>query len=61
MMNNDGRKKFLTAWQNRKKDEITHPFLDEKTCLGMLPHIQAMLLARHMRGDLDDYPPFLVK
>lgn len=61
MMNDDGRKKFLTVWQNRKKDEITHPFLGEKTCLGLLPHIQAMLLARHMRGDLDDYPPFLVK
>ncbi len=61
MMNDDGRKKFLTAWQSRKKDEITHPFLSEKTYIGLLPHIQAMLLARHMRGDLDDYPPFLVK
>ncbi len=57
----NGLKKFLTAWQTKKKTEITHPFLNEKIKIGLLPHIQAMLLARHLRGDLDDYPVFLVK
>ena len=57
----NGLKKFLTAWQSKKKTEITHPFLNEKIKLGLLPHIQAMLLARNLRGDLDDYPVFLAK
>ncbi len=56
-----GIKKFLQAWQNRKKTEITHPFLGEKMKLGLLPHVQAMMLARNLRGDLDDYPVFLMK
>lgn len=57
----DSRKAVLTAYQERKKDEITHPFLNEKVSLGLVPHIQAQLLARHLRGDLDGYPPFLWK
>lgn len=57
----DARKTVLTAWQERKSDEVTHPFLEEKMTVGLLPHIQARLLARHIRGDLDAYPPFLVK
>lgn len=53
------RKKLLQHWQERKADEIRHPFLDEKTTIGLLPHLQARLLARHLRGDLDAYPAFL--
>lgn len=60
-LKDDARKTVLTAWQERKMDEITHPFLDEKMTIGLLPHIQARLLARHIRNDLDAYPPFLVK
>lgn len=55
------RKKVLVAWQERKQDELTHPFLDEKTTVGLFPHLQARLLARHLRGDLDAYPAFLWK
>ena len=56
-----GLKKFLSAWQARKKIEFTHPFLQEKIKLGLLPHVQALLLARYIRGELDDYPVFLIK
>lgn len=55
------RKVVLTHWQERKQDFITHPFLDEKMSVGLLPHIQARLLARHLRGDLDAYPAFLAR
>jgi CRISPR-associated protein Cas1 len=57
----DGRKKFLTAWQEHKREPITHPYLNEKINWGLVPHVQAMLLARHLRGDIDGYPPFLWK
>ena len=57
----DGRKKFLTAWQERKREQITHPYLQEKICWGLVPHVQALLLARYLRGDIDGYPPFLWK
>ncbi len=57
----DGRKKFLSEWQKRKQETITHPFLKEKIPWGLVPHVQAMLLSRYMRGDLDEYPPFLWK
>ena len=60
-MKDDARKRFLAAWQDRKKESISHPFLQEKMPWGLVPHIQAMLLARHLRGDLDAYPPFLWK
>lgn len=50
------RKTVLTAWQERKREEIEHPFLEERTSLGLLPHVQASLLARTLRGDLDAYP-----
>lgn len=56
-----GRKKFLTAWQEHKREQITHPYLNEKICWGLVPHIQSLLLARYIRGDLDGYPPFLWK
>lgn len=57
----DGRKKFLTAWQNKKQEKVTHPYLGEKISWGLVPHAQALLLARHLRNDLDEYPPFLWK
>jgi len=61
LLNENGRKIFLSAWQERKQDSIKHPFLNEKMEWGMIPHVQAMLLARYLRGDLDEYPPFLWK
>jgi CRISPR-associated protein Cas1 len=61
VMDDMTRKDVLTAWQNRKKEEITHPYLEEKIHLGLVPYVQALLLARHMRGDLEDYPPFFWK
>ncbi|MBS4024463.1 MAG: type I-C CRISPR-associated endonuclease Cas1 [Clostridia bacterium] len=61
LMDTDTRKDVLTAWQKRKQEEITHPFLNEKISIGLLPYVQALLLARHLRGDLDAYPPFLWK
>lgn len=61
LLDEDGRKIILTEWQNRKKETITHPFLQEKVEWGMVPYVQAMLLARFLRGDLDGYPAFLWK
>ena len=61
LMTDAGRKKFLKAWQERKRETITHPYLKEKLAWGLVPHVQALLLARYLRDDLDDYPPFLWK
>lgn len=61
IMDDDARKQFLTQWQNKKKETITHPFLLEKMEWGLVPYVQAMLLARYIRGDLDEYPPLLWK
>lgn len=61
ILNDKGRKIFLEAWQKRKLEEIKHPFLNEKVQWGMLPYVQALLLARYIRGDLDCYPVFLWK
>ena len=61
LMKDDARKRFLTEWQNRKKEMLTHPYLQEKIEWGMVPYVQAMLLAGYLRGDLDAYPPFLWK
>lgn len=61
LLNDDGRRAFLTAWQNRKDEEIKHPFLEEKVQWGMIPYTQALLLSRYLRDDLDSYPPFLWK
>ena len=60
-MSDDARKALLVAYQTRKQEEVIHPFLKEKMTIGMLWHIQARLLARHIRGDLDAYPPFVWK
>ena len=57
-MDDETRKTVLVAWQQRKQEEIQHPFLGEGIALGLLPHVQALLLARHLRGDLDAYPAF---
>lgn len=56
-----GRKTVLSSWQKRKNDQITHPFLKEKIPWGLVPYVQALLLARYIRGDLDAYPPFFWK
>jgi CRISPR-associated protein Cas1 len=61
LMKNEARRTFLSAWQSRKQEEIRHPFLDEKIEWGLVPHAQSLLLARYLRGDLDEYPPFLWK
>lgn len=61
IMEDETRKQFLTHWQNKKKEAITHPFLAEKIEWGLVPFAQAMLLARYIRGDIDEYPPFLWK
>ena len=60
-MDDPTRKTVLATYQKRKQETITHPFLNEKMTLGLVPHIQARLLARHLRGDLDAYPPFAWK
>ena len=61
VMTDDARKLVLTAYQERKREDLLHTFIDEKTPIGMLPILQAQLMARHLRGDLDAYPPFLWK
>ena len=61
LLTEDGRKNFFSAWQKRKSEELKHPFLEEKVEWGMLPYVQAMLLSRYIRGDLDCYPPFMWK
>ena len=61
LMNDDTRKTLLVAYQERKQEEIYHPFLDEKVTIGLLFHVQALLLSRYLRGDLDGYPPFIWK
>ena len=58
-LTDNARKTLLTAWQERKKTSITHPFTKESQPLGLIPFVQATLLARHLRGDLEDYPPFI--
>ncbi|MFD2250309.1 CRISPR-associated protein Cas1 [Pseudochelatococcus lubricantis] len=61
IMSDEARKTVLTAWQERKREERQHLFLDEKTPLGLVPYLQAQLLARHLRGDIDAYPPWFWK
>ncbi|MDD5603588.1 MAG: type I-C CRISPR-associated endonuclease Cas1c [Eubacteriales bacterium] len=61
IMQDDTRKAILKAWQEKKRETITHPYLKEKIEWGLVPFVQSMLLARYIRGDLDGYPPFLWK
>lgn len=60
-MDDDTRKIVLIAYQKRKQDELEHPFIKETIAVGILPYVQALLMARHLRGDLDCYPPFIWK
>ena len=60
-LKDDARRTFLAAWQKRKQETLTHPYLKEKLPWGLVPYVQAMLLSRFLRGDLDAYPPFLWK
>lgn len=61
LLTDEGRRAFLTAWQQRRQQTIQHPFLGEKIPWGLVPHVQTLLLARTLRGDLDCYPPFFWK
>lgn len=61
LLTDGGRRTFLQKWQERKRETITHPFLEEKMPWGLVPWVQSLLLARYLRGDLEEYPPFLWK
>lgn len=61
LIKESGRKKIIEYWQKRKQAEILHPYLKEKVKIGLLPHVQSMLLNSYMRGDLEAYPPFIIK
>ena len=61
IMNDATRKEVLVAYQKRKQEEMVHPFLQERIPFGMVPFVQATLLARYLRGDLESYPSFLWK
>lgn len=61
LLNSEGRKTLLKAWQEKKQEIITHRYLQEKMAWGLVPYVQALLLARFIRGDIDGYPPFLWK
>ena len=61
LLTDAGRRTFLQRWQERKKETVTHPFLEEKMPWGLVPYVQSLLLARYLRDDLDEYPPFLWK
>lgn len=61
IMTDDGRRLLLKAWHDCKEEMLTHPYLGEKIKWGLVPHAQAMLLARYLRGDIDSYPVLLWK
>lgn len=61
LMTDEGRKEVLRSWQKRKQEDIRHPYLNEAVPVGLIPYTQALLMARYLRGDLDEYPPFLIK
>lgn len=61
IITDEARKKIIQIWQKKKEEKITHPFLKEKVSWGLVPHVQSLLLARYLRGDLDGYPPFFWK
>lgn len=61
LLKEEARKNFIAAWQKRKTDVITHPFLAEKVEVGLIPYVQALLLARYIRGDVEAYPPFFME
>jgi CRISPR-associated protein Cas1 len=61
LLNDEGRKKVINVWQTRKQQEVQHPFLNETIEVGLIPYVQAMLLARYITGDIDGYPPYLIR
>ena len=61
LLTDDGRRAFLGAWQSKKQEQITHPFFKREDSWGLVPYVQALLLARTLRGDLEAYPPFFWK
>ena len=61
LLTDEGRRNFISIWQEKKKEMITYPFLQEKVEWGLVPYVQAMLLARYVRGDIDAYPAFIWK
>lgn len=61
ILTEDGRRQLLSLWQKRKRDVITHPYLKKSIPIGLLPYTQAMLLTKYLRGDLDNYPVFLIQ
>ena len=60
LLTDEGRKKIIREYHARKKDIITHKFLDEKIEIGLIPYVQSMLMSRYLRGDLEEYPPFIL-
>ena len=60
-LNDDGRRKVITRWQEKKRKDILHPYLQQKIPFGLLPYVQSNLLAKYVRGDIETYPPFLQK
>ena len=61
LLTDAGRRTVVTAYQERKQEEVHHMVVDQHTPLGLIPHVQARLLARHLRGDLECYPPYLYR
>lgn len=61
LLNDEGRKKVLSRWQEKKRTDIVHPYLKQKIPLGLLPYVQSNLLAKYVRGDIEEYPCFLMK
>lgn len=61
LLNDKGRELVLKKWNEKKQQEITHPYIEEKIKIGLIPHVQGMLFSAYMRGDIDSYPPFLIK
>ena len=61
VMTDKGKKTFIAAWQNRKRETIVHPYLNERVEIGLLPYVQALLMARYIRQDIDNYPVFLIR
>jgi CRISP-associated protein Cas1 len=61
LLTDDARRTLLEVYQNRKQEEVPHPIIDSKAPFGLVPHVQARLLARHLRGDVPSYQPFIQK
>lgn len=60
-LNDEGRKKVISKWQEKKRTDFKHPYLNQKIQFGLIPYVQANLLAKFIRGDIDEYPPLLIK